>query len=350
MKTPMNFLRFQLTANHLPAALLFVLLVATSPAFAQDFNDPGKVLEIMEKSKVSYKVLMDKDFQAPAPKLGQNNTPFTYQEIVEGEATIGTYELDSAAQTLYQEAEKAFVAGDYPLARSKYMALHELRPNIGVIVTYIGQTHEAEGNPTEAIKWLKSAIDINFHDYMAHWFLASNHFKLKQYDLASEEIAIAWVLNRNHSGIREAAVSIFKAAGIKFEDFEFRPRYTVQQNGEEVEIRFSEDWMMYSFCKALWQFEPGYHRELGGGRGEFDIHQEKECLLNLVLAYDRTHKGKKGKDPAINAAVRALTTQQINAFIFMEIWLPQEPVIIYTQTQEAVQQLAAYILEVRTKD
>ena len=104
---------------------------------------------------------------------------------------------------------------------------------------------------------------------------------------------------------------------------------------------------MYAFCKALWVYEPSYHRELGGGRSEFDMTQEKECLLNLALGNNGGHKGKAGKIIAIDALVRAIQMKRINEFIFMEEWLLMEPLIVYTQPREAILAIAEYVLQVR---
>jgi tetratricopeptide (TPR) repeat protein len=316
-------------------------------AAAQDLNDPAVVLKIMDKSDVAYQVMADPDFVAPKPVRGGNNIPYMYQEVTDDGPFVETYEIDSAIAPLYQAAEKAFAENNYAVARGKYLEINEMRPNMGVIITYLGQTYEAEQNYTEAIKWYKRAISVNFHDYMAHWFLADNYWKLKRYDEAAKEIAIAYVLNRNHESIRSAMIDIFKSAKLKWDGFEFLPQYSLQENGDKIEIRFQKDWMMYAFCKALWRYEPDYHRELGGGRSEFNMDEEKECLLNLAIGYERMYKGKKGKDATIDALMRAITGKQINAFIFMEIWLPREPMIAYTQSEGAILEMAEYVLKVR---
>jgi tetratricopeptide (TPR) repeat protein len=237
--------------------------------------------------------------------------------------------------------------GDYADARSKYIRIHELRPDIGVVATFIGQTYAQEGNPTAAEQWYQEAIDANFHDFMAHWLLAENLYARKQYAIAAAEIAVAWVLNRNARDIRIAVAKIFLADKRKWIDFEFVPNYRIQKTGDQVLVRFSEEWMMYALCKALWEYEPGYHRELGGGRNAFDMTQEKECLLNLAIGYDRMQKGKSTKHQEIETLVRAIQAKRSNEFIFMEQWLRLEPLIAYTQPKEAILALANYVLDIR---
>ena len=107
--------------------------------------------------------------------------------------------------------------------------------------------------------------------------------------------------------------------------------------------------MLYVFCKALWKYEPNYHEELGGGRSAFDMNEEKECLVNVVLAHDAEFGKKKSKVAAINALIKALDKKMLNAYIFMEIWIPQEPLIVFTQPMESIEELADYVIEIRMK-
>lgn len=323
------------------------LLFSLSGARAQDLYYPAKILEIMDQSKLSYQVQLDPNFQVEPPELGDNNGPDLYQEQTDAGPSIGRYGLDSSMAPVFQEAEAAFAGGRLEDARRLYQRILDSDPEFATLMTYIGQTYETEKNYPEAMKWFRKAIAVNFHDYMAHWFLADDLYRTKEYDEAATEITTAWVLNRNHKTIRERLEMIYKAAGLKYDGFDFIPNYRLTKAKDLVEIRFTEDWMMYAFCKALWQFEPGYHKELGGGRSDFDIDEEKECLTNLLIANSRANKGKKSKNPAINALERAVEAKHTLAFIFVEIWLPQQPIIIYTQSKEGVMDMVNYVLEIR---
>lgn len=331
------------------AFALFAIVSSTICCLqAQDLNDPSKILEIMDNSKVSYQVQLDPAFKAEAPERGDNNSPDLYQSNGEDGAGIGRYTLDSVSKPLFEKAEAAFAEGKFEEARTNYQAILSQQPDFAMLMTYTGQSYEAEKNYPEAIKWYRKAIDVNFHDYMAHWFLADDLYRLKKYDEAATEIATAWVLNRNHKTIRERMEVIFKAAGLKYDGFEFIPQYRLTKAKDLVEIRFTtEDWMLYAFCKALWRYEPGYHRELGGGRSDFDINEEKECLMNLLISNSRMHKGKKSKVPEINALERAVEAKHTMGFIFVEIWLPQQPIIVYTQSKEGIIEMVDYVLEIR---
>ena len=315
---------------------LVVMHLALGPAalHAQDFNEPDEILHIMEKSSVRYKVVMAEAVVAEPMAVGQENDPMTYASMADGAYAIATYEFDAVTAAMYKTAEAESGKGNHAEARGNYLKINELRPDIAVILTMIGRTFEAEGNSDLANLFIEQR-------------LAENLFALKQFSSAAEEICIAWILNRNSSEIAASAAKIFKADRRHFAAFDFVPNYRLVKDGGAVEIHFSEDWMLYAFCKALWSHEPGYHRELGGGRGDFDMVQEKECLLNLAMGYDRIHQGKAGKCVEINTLIAAIQAKMINEFIFMEEWLRIEPLIAYTQPKEAVMSIARYLLEIR---
>ena len=99
-------------------------------------------------------------------------------------------------------------------------------------------------------------------------------------------------------------------------------------------MRFSEEWMMYVICKAIWKYEPGYRKKMGGVDTEFDVEEEKECLLNLILSHRQINGKKKSKIKAINYLMRAVEKKMLIEFIFFEIWLPQETAHCFHTTEK----------------
>ncbi|MFN8393662.1 MAG: C2 domain-containing protein [Bacteroidia bacterium] len=84
LRRPLIFLIFQKISSAMktiPRAFsLFVLSVIASLSLsAQDLNDPAKVLEIAENSKMDFQVQLDPAFKVEAPERGDNNSPDSYQ-------------------------------------------------------------------------------------------------------------------------------------------------------------------------------------------------------------------------------------------------------------------------------
>lgn len=326
----------------------FYLFLLFSPqfAFTQGLHSPAELLEILERSKLTYQVAEISNPDTELPR-GTVNNPFSYQKIVDGQPRVGTYEFEGGVKAIFNEAEKAFTGGDDARATEYYRKAADMAPDYAVIHTFLGQSLARQGFIEEAIKSYRTAISLNYHDYMAHWFLADMLAEQKKKKEAAREISIAWVLNRNNPRIQSSLKRIYKMAGNKYQDFTFRPDYTVNMKGEKVSIEFREEWMMYAFCKAIWRHEPGYRKSMGGPEGAFNIIEEKESLLNLMLNHQQIHGKKKSKVTEINFLKKSMENEYTYAFILCEIWLVQEPLIIYLQSKEAILDLANYVMDIR---
>ncbi|MFN8393659.1 MAG: hypothetical protein U0176_03195 [Bacteroidia bacterium] len=69
--------------------------------------------------------------------------------------------------------------------------------------------------------------------------------------------------------------------------------------------------------------------------------------MNLLISHSRMNKGKKSKVPEINALERAVEHKHTMGYIFVEIWLPQQPIIVYTQSKEGIEEMVDYVLKIR---
>jgi hypothetical protein len=67
------------------------------------------------------------------------------------------------------------------------------------------------------------------------------------------------------------------------------------------------------------------------------------------MGHEAVNGKKKSKDAGIAAAIKALEEGKASAFIFMEIWLRQEPLIAFTQSREGIEEIAEYVLEMRSR-
>ena len=137
--------------------------------------------------------------------------------------SIEDFPLDSSSADLLQAGMKALDAGNYALARTKMTAIYEQHPNFSVPVMYIGRAYFREGMYSEAEVSLKKALAANFHNYLAHWFMADLLAARKKLPEAAKEMAIAWTLNRNDKVLEKATQDLFRAAKLKFQPFDFYP-------------------------------------------------------------------------------------------------------------------------------
>jgi len=72
-----------------------------------------------------------------------------------------TFAQGSSAETLMQEAEKAFAAGDYSTAEAKYVAAAAADPQLYVAALYAGDAAYAQHDLPTAAQWFAKAIAID---------------------------------------------------------------------------------------------------------------------------------------------------------------------------------------------
>lgn len=327
----------------------FLLLTALSlSGAAQKIHSPQEIVSIMEKSSIAYEFNMLEE-EIPAPDRSDNVVLHNlYREERNGELFTFSYKISPQGAPLLEAAEKAFGQKDFAQARSHYEQVLKTDPDFHKVRTYIGQIYGIEGDFKKAIKWYEGAIEKNFIDYMAHWFLADAFLKSRKVDKAVEHITIAYILNRNNPRIRTSLDNIYKEKGLSRDDWHFNPQIKIDSTGEQsVAVYFHPDWLGYALVKALWRYEPGYAESMGSGKDEFfSMLQEREALASLITGIDE----EKIKDyPELVAMVTALKMDMGEEYIIFEILLPQYPHAANQLPEEMIGRISKYVLKVRGK-
>ncbi|MCB9235338.1 MAG: hypothetical protein H6581_27030 [Bacteroidia bacterium] len=328
-----------------PLTLLSLLAFLPGILLSQVLHTPREVIERMSDSKVTY-TLESLEKWNSTQTYAKVNDYFTHPEEVEGEISIEHYELGPYGKRSWQLAEEAMQKEDLSAARENYKLVIQNQPDYAPAYTAVGLTFSRQGDRIEAIRYFEQAIEINFFDYLAHWSLALSLWEEKKKEKAAQEIAIAWVLNRNEPRLEADVKRIFKTSGRKLKEWNFDPQCTIQKLDKEIKIASHADWMPYAMVKALWKFEPGYAEEMGGPQ-EWNTTEEREALFNLILLHTDENGKVISKDPAIQYLWKAMEDKFLIEYIIFEIWLRQEPLIAFTQPKEAVLKLATYVLSVR---
>ena len=138
---------------------------------------------------------------------------------------------------------------------------------------------------------------------------------------------------------------IYKAKKIKYHDWCFNPQYKLEEkNAETTKIYFQSDWLGYSLVKAVWKFEPDYRKSMGMSENTISTLEEKEALI--AIAYTLTKKKMK-KYPEFKALKLAIENDMLNEYIFYEIILPENPIYASYLTEEFIQSIKKYVIEVR---
>lgn len=329
-------------------AYFILICFSTNLLNAQDLHTPKEIMDILEKSTLSYEI---NRLEEPIPLKDQtyNLNTSDFYRVKEGNNLITkSVELTKEAAELKEKAEAAFRAKKYAEARSIYQKIQQLHPEYSKLTTYIGQTYFLEGDVKKAVRLYKEAIDQNPIDYIGHWFLARSYVYNKDFDKALDEYITAHILNRNHKMIINELQEVMDLFKKNYEKWTFNPQYKLTStDSQNVKIFYDLDWMTYALTKAVWAYEPGYRSSMGlGPEEEFSVLEEKEALASFyILNMDNK---KINKQAFFKALDQAFKNKQFDEFVLYEIFLVKVPFIAYQLPDEMLANLRNYILETRT--
>jgi tetratricopeptide (TPR) repeat protein len=334
--------------TRLLAALLMSFLMLNQ-LHAQKLKTPAEILKIMEDSKLAFEISHIEETVKidPPNRTGKLNLNIFYIEKDSGSSSLKEYTLSDQGEVLSKEAEYFFQKNEYSKAREKYLELLKVHPEYYKVMTYVGQVYGIEKNWDKAIEWYKKTIELNYIDYMAHWFLADAYMETGKKELALREITIAQILNRNNPRIRNSFIDIYNKNKLNSADWVFNPQIELKKIDDiKVKVSYKKDWIGYALAKAVWEFEPDYPASMGEEKNGISVLEEKECLASLLVSTMNDKKALK-KYPELNALKMAADNKMFDQYIFYEVILPDYPRVAMMISKESIESIADYVIKVR---
>jgi tetratricopeptide (TPR) repeat protein len=331
---------------------LTISWVVMPSLFAQaQIHSPAEILKIMEASSLSYSLgVLENPVVTPDYAQKMNGNGY-YRIVNDSNLVTYSYKPGRAAREYFDEAEKSYSNKNFASAGYSYQKALGADSSYYLMYTYIGQMAEHAGKFDEAISWYQKAVKHNFIDYMAHWFMADNLMKMGNKKDALHEITIAHILNRNNPRLIESLKNIWKAAGLMYDPWYFTPQCIIaKKDTHTISVEFEANWLGYAMPKAVWKYEPGYKASMGVNENTaFSTVEERECLASLYLIL-KNSKVKMKKFPAFRTLETAIDKKMLDAYIFYEIILPQQPFVAYQLSEPIIGTIADYLLQVRGRD
>ncbi len=337
--------------------LLILSFVLVTIATGQKYHVPAEILKILEESKISYEIstleLPEVEVVKYPPQLDHG---LFLKKNSDGTHTISTYDEEYGGNKEYLDtfkaAEKAYDEHQFSQARELYFKVLSVAPASSQVMTFIGQVYGHEGNDSLAEVWYRKAIEANYFDYMAHWFLADLCQDAGRKDEAMAEILVAQILNRNNPRLADSMERILKGSGMTYREWEFVPRYEVKDLGNnKASVKYDAnrpEWMAYALCKALWQIEPGYRDSMVKGTQEHPLMiEEKECVVNTLIGIQNSKR--ETKDPALQVAQKALDEKMFSEFLVYEVILPRYPRFAFNLSKTYFESVAKYVVKFRSQ-
>lgn len=327
-------------------SLIFVLLLMVTYLFSQQLHSPTEILKIMSDSKLSYEINTIRktiECQDYSDKLNYHDS---YRTTNDSGLSTYTIKANEEAKPLFDKAE-SFFQSNIDSALVYYKLALKADSSLYNVITYIGQVYEHKHDYKNAIDWYKKAISKNYIDYMAHWFLADNLFKMGDSKNAIDEIVIAQILNRNNQNIKKSLMNIFEKSKISTIDWCFNPQVEMEKvSDNKVSLSFNEKWIGYAMAKALWTYEPGYRESMCVSKGDYSTLEDKECLISLLVGLENA-KIKIKDDPQLMVLKEAAENDYLGAYILYEIVLPQTPFVAFQLPEQTILDIKDYILKIR---
>lgn len=324
---------------------LMLMVLVSSTCFATKYHSTYEVLSLLTESKIGYEIgLLKKDI--PPKDYSENLNHNLYYRVEEpGVLKTVMYNFDNP---YYKRAETYF-ENDKDSALYLYKLCYDVDTTFYVVLTYMGQMYDNLGDRSKAIGCYKQAIEKNYIDYMAHWFLADDYLLMGEIDKAVDEITIALILNRNNPRILKSLHTIYKKAGLSYTDWYFNPQVRLTKlDDNSATIESDEVWAAYAMTQALWLFEPGYKESMGVDVEKSTTTEYTECLVNLYVSLDKKMK-IINKDPQLATLIKVIEENSVNLtpYILYEIFLPEHPMVAYQFPESLIAEIKDYIKTIR---
>lgn len=327
--------------------LILPLTLFMLHGFSQKIHSTGELIKIMSDSEITYEIDMLNTKIECKDLSDKLNYHDCYRISTDSVLVTNKFSINDKAKPLLDKAENFFASNISDSALLYYELTLATDSSLYYVMTYIGQIYYIRGDYQNAILWYKRAIDKNFIDYMAHWFLADSYLAGNKLKHAADEIAIAQILNRNNPRIKKSMIRIFEKDKRNTEDWCFNPQMELNQiSSNKISIAINEKWVGYAMAKAIWTYEPGYKESMGVAQGQYSTLEDKECLAALVMGLENA-KIKYKKDPQLRLLKEAIEKKHLNEYILYEIVLPQTPFVAFQLPEQTLSDIKDYVLTIR---
>ena len=309
-------------------------------------HSPDELMAIFEKSTTTYE-LVTLEQPIPTPDYSTRLNDANYYQVDNGGfLAVQESVLSEADQVKRAQAEQFFEAKQYPEARRLYQQLADLYPKQSKWMTYVGQTHHLEGDLVSADAFYQLAIQQNPIDYLAYTLWGELMLDQGKSRAALKAYVKAHLLNRNHPVVFDGLKEALEANGYVYEEWIWTPQIQLQQLAPgKVRLTTHEDWLGYGIAEALWQYDTDFRQKMGLQEGvqALDRHQDA-----LVFWY-KTHAKNKTwqQDPRFQTLKRTIKAKQLEAFVFYEMILVDNPFAAYYMEAATLDRLATYFMESR---
>lgn len=312
-------------------------------------HTPEQIMLLLIRSDLVYNI----DLVADSVDL-TDSIPEPYQGVstfvrANDDGTRHMYRYDPDQKTIdaYLAADSLFEAEDYKEAIAGYRKVLELYPDYSQMYTWIGQSYRKLGTLDSALYYYQLAIERNFIDYTAHWFLGNLYWELTDTTYALKQLTIGHILNRHHVAMRDRLRELREQVGRPWHEWELKPEYELSTDRYTVSVRCDLDWLFYAVTKALWKYEPEYAKKMGASSNDslvLDLSEEREALAVWAMSELSSAKSDSTEPPTEVALVwDCLTNGMTSPMILYEVMAVYYPTSMLLLPREMIDDMVTYV-------
>ncbi len=335
--------------------ITFFFLLAMGFSLAHAYTHLGEITKTVHESgrydvHITY---FDRDVETKKllDTYRQSN-PDQYIVTMNGEKKVEIYKPSNDVKELISQAEK-FITGK-KANKAEPILKKALEKDPGYSHTYclLAQLEMSKGKYDKALPLLNTALEKNPVDFTAYKLRGDCFVQEKENEKALDDYIMSILTGRNYSDAWNATENLGKSMGFNVYKEPFVPLYSIQalETGKH-RIYYDDNekarWMPYSYCKAVWLYEPGYFKQRTGKENyEYTFEEEDECIKNMIWAYGAFRRqGKFPEDPLLERLNKIKSRMFLREFIVFEIMAPKNPEMLLTMEEKYLSDLKDYIRE-----
>lgn len=322
--------------------LIILLCSLVGQISAQQLNTPKEFKDIMRLSPIQY-FENTASFNASYEVL--NSPPFTAQVS----AVAGSKNIKKALK----KGDRFYKKRRWSKALHCYEKALAIDKNNVWLLRRIGHVLLKQKSYDKALEHLEKVLSVDSKDFEALMYKAECESGLGHSGKATRTIAIAHLYNRNSPVITQKLIEIAALDGLVYDNsWQFGFNYSIVESGKDsIDIKTPNPiWNAYANCKAVWEFDKSYKQAKANDFPKnIDFVQEKECLLNFLIAYEANDIEHRNRvKPLAPKLIQAVETRMINAFIIYEVWAVQNPKSTHELTNAEIDEIMMYLFTIRS--
>jgi tetratricopeptide (TPR) repeat protein len=264
--------------------------------------------------------------------LGDKSNVMQMMANIDPDAPV-TVAQGSPAQTLMDEAEKAFAAGDYQTAMAKYEAAAAADPHLYFAALYAGDAAYAQHDLPTAAQWFAKAIAIDPNRETAYRYWGDAILQNGKDPEAAKNKFIDAIVAEPYNkyswqGLQQWAVRQKAVLSSPKIDRPAAPAVD-PKNPKNITINIDPDtidekkhpggaaWMGYSMCRANYrgdQFAKAFPNEK---EYRHSLKEEDECLTDVLAIVRETKTKTEGMDESLRNLLEVYDAGMLDCWILI---------------------------------